>query len=234
MRYWIWIIVILGFLSGSSRAEQPGPAAAPTTISTDYGQLAEGVPVTVPPPSEKALRLYRTGNVWWCVEIAFGLAFVPALLLFSGFSARLRDVARRVGRNWYLTLTCYFLMLALFMYGLSWPLNYFHDFVRPHAYGLSEQSFAKWFGDSLKELALVMMVGAAVLWVPYLLLKKSPRRWWLYTALGMLPFYFFVQLIRPVVIEPLFNQFTPIENKVLEDKDPCSGGTGGHPRQPGL
>ena len=34
----------------------------------------------------------------------------------------------------------------------------------------------------------------------------------------MVPFYFFEQLIQPVVVEPMFNQFTPIKNKVLEAK----------------
>ena len=90
--------------------------------------------------------------------------------------------------------------------------------MRLHAYGLSNQSFGKWFGDSLKELGILIVLGALVLWLPYWLLKKSPRRWWLYAALAMIPFYFFVQLIRPVVVEPMFNQFTPIENKVLEAK----------------
>lgn len=149
--------------------------------------------------------------------MVWGLA-VPALFLFGGFSARLRNLAHRIGRRWYFVIGCYFIMLVLLNYGLSWPLGYYLGFVRLHAYGLSEQSFGKWFGDSLKELGMLIVLGTMVLWLPYWLLKKSPRRWWLYAAVAMIPFYFFVQLIRPVVIEPMFNQFTPIENKVLEGK----------------
>jgi hypothetical protein len=47
----------------------------------------------------------------------------------------------------------------------------------------------------------------AVLWVPYLLLRKSPRRWWLYTGLLMVPFSSSSCLVQPVWIDPLFNRF---------------------------
>jgi STE24 endopeptidase len=222
MRYLICFLASFVFLSHSVRAEatvsHAAPPASVISISTNKPTVAaEDVPVAVPAPSAKAVRLYQTGNIWWCVRTVWGLV-LPALVLFSGFSARLRDAAHRIGRRWFFVIGCYFIMLALLNYGLSWPLNYYLGFVRLHAYGLSEQSFGKWFGDSLKELGILMVLGTLVLWLPYWLLKKSPRRWWLYAALAMVPFYFFVQLLRPVVVEPLFNQFTPIENKVLEAK----------------
>ncbi|HZQ45460.1 MAG TPA: M48 family metallopeptidase [Verrucomicrobiae bacterium] len=223
MRYLVWILISFAFLNHAGWAEVPGSPAPPPAFAVSVSAnraavaVAEDVPVTVPAPDEKTVRLYQTGNVWWCVRMVWGLA-VPALFLFSGLSARLRNLARRIGRRWYFIIGCYFIMLALLNYGLSWPLDYYQGFARPHAYGLSEQSFGKWFGDSLKELGILIVLGTMILWVPYWLLKKSPRRWWLYAALAMVPFYFFVQLIRPVVVEPMFNQFTPVENKVLEAK----------------
>ena len=53
-------------------------------------------PVTVPEASELALRYYRSGNVIWAIEQVLGLA-LPALLLFTGLSARLRTFASIVG-----------------------------------------------------------------------------------------------------------------------------------------
>ena len=37
---------------------------------------------------------------------------------------------------------------------LDFPLAYYAGYVRQHAYGLSNQTFAKWLADSLKELAV--------------------------------------------------------------------------------
>ena len=35
------------------------------------------------------------------------------------------------------------------------------------------------------------------MWVPYLLLRKSPRRWWLYTAIALVPFIVLANLVAP-------------------------------------
>jgi STE24 endopeptidase len=212
-----WLVPVLVLLLCSvlaargSEAPQAAPAA-PVTLPTPVG---EDVPVAVPPPSEKALRHYRTGNVWWCVRTLWEMA-LPAAVLFTGFSARLRDLAMRWGRKWYFALGLYFAVLMLLNYAVSWPLDYWQEFVRPHAYGLSNQTFGKWFGDSLKELTVTVVLGVVFLWVPYLLLRKSPRRWWLYAALGMVPVYFFLQFLRPIAFDPLFNLFTPLQDQTLK------------------
>ncbi|MDB6018370.1 MAG: Zn-dependent protease with chaperone function [Pedosphaera sp.] len=217
MRYLISILVLFVLLHFPALAEAQSPVPAPATqISTPAAQ-AEDTPVPVPPPTEKALRHYETGHLLWWFRTLWELA-LPAVILFTGLSAKLRDFSRRLGRSWFFALGIYFVLLALLMYGANWPLDYYQGFIRPHAYGLSNQTFAKWFGDSLKELAVISVLGVLFLWLPYLLLKKSPRRWWLYAGLATIPIYFFIQLIRPVVFEPLFNKFTPVENKVLETK----------------
>src|SRR5262249_2809468 len=85
-----------------------------------------------------------------------------------------------------------------------------------HAYGLSNQTFGKWLGDSLKTLLLGLAAGCLFLWVPYVLLDKSPHRWWLYTGLLAAPFILLVVFIAPIWVAPLFNDFGPMQDKALE------------------
>lgn len=193
------------------------PSVSSDVASKSAPPVNEDIPVSVAAPSEQAIRHFRTGNAWWCVRILWDIA-LPAAILFSGLSARLRNLAFRLGRKWYFGLCIYLVLFGLITYGVSWPLDYYQGFVRPHAYGLSNQTFGKWFSDSLKELAVAGVLGVLFLWVPYLLLRKSPRRAWLYAGLAMVPIYFFVQLAEPVLIAPLFNQFTPLQDKALETK----------------
>jgi Zn-dependent protease with chaperone function len=54
------------------------------------------------------------------------------------------------------------------------------------------------------------------MWLPYLLLKKSPRRWWLWTALGAIPLIVATIFIQPLVVDPLFNTFGPMHDRALE------------------
>jgi STE24 endopeptidase len=208
------LILTLFFLCHGAPAAENVPVVPPAGLS---GAAAENVPVPVPEPSPRAVERYHSGTVLWCVRMLWGLG-VPALFLFSGFSARLRDFSRRLARHWYWALCLYFVILALLNYGLSWPLNYYQGFVRPHAYGLSNQTFDKWLTDTLKELGIVLVLGSLFLWVPYLLLRKSPGRWWLYAGLAMLPIYFFVILVEPLAVAPLFNHFGPVRDKALEAK----------------
>jgi Zn-dependent protease with chaperone function len=174
-------------------------------------------PVPVPPPSEKALSYYRSGNVLWVVNLIWGI-LIPCLFLFTGFSARIRTWARKLGRKWFFIIGVYFIIFTLINFTLDLPLSYYEEYIRQHAYGLSNQTIAKWLGDSLKSLMVGIIGGVLFLWVPYLLLKKSPRRWWFYTSLLSVPFLFFVLLISPIWIDPLFNQFGPMNNKALESE----------------
>jgi Zn-dependent protease with chaperone function len=138
------------------------------------------------------------------------------VLLFTGLSARIRDLARRVGRRWYFTLVVYGAVVTLLAWAVSLPLAWYEGFVREHAYGLSTQSAGKWFGDSLKGMAIGIVSFALVMWVPYLLLRKSPRRWWLWTGLAAIPLLAATFWLSPLVIDPLFNKFGPMHDRALE------------------
>lgn len=212
MRFWVigCLLAVIGLAVFG--LESVGQESAASTLPS-----AKEVPVPVPEPSEKALAYYRSGNVLWTVNQLWGLV-VPALLLFTGLSARMRSWAQRIGRKWFFVIALYYAFYVLLTYVLAFPLEYYAGFVRQHAFGLSNQSFGKWLGDSLKELAIGIVFGSLLLWVPYLLLAKSPRRWWLYTSLLVLPLMFLVMLAFPVWVAPMFNDFGPMKDKQLESE----------------
>ncbi|MEO6195651.1 MAG: M48 family metallopeptidase [Thermoanaerobaculia bacterium] len=222
-----------------AHAQAPVPDPAPAAAGVTAAE-APSASVPVPEPSEKALRYYRSSNVLWAISTIWGL-LVPLLLLFTGFSARMRDAARRLnflpgkdggpnpdperpmhgaagkgGRNWFLTVVLYGVLFTLVTAVLSLPLDYYSGFVRPHAYGLSDQTAAKWWSDAITGLVIGCVAMALLLWIPYLLLRKSPRRWWLYSGLAALPLLIALLLITPIAIEPLFNKFGPMKDKALE------------------
>ncbi len=198
-------------------AASPQTAVVRGTESVQTHGDRDEAAVPVPQPSEKALRYYRSGNVLWAVDLVWGI-FIPCLFLFTGFSARIRDWARKLGRKWFFVVGIYITVFLLINFVLDLPLSYYEEFVREHAYGMSNQTLSKWLSDSLKSLMVGIIGGFLFLWIPYLLLNKSPRRWWLYISLLSVPFLFFVMLISPIWIDPLFNQFGPMKDKALESR----------------
>ncbi len=205
-------ILLIGLVASLHAGAQDGVPAA----GVKDGVTVTG-PVSVPEPSKLAIQRYKSGNILWVVNQIWGL-LIPLLFLFTGFSARIRDWATRFGRWWFFIIAVYFIIYSLLNYLIDFPLAYYQGFVRDHAYGLSNQSFQKWFQDSLINLGVGTVIGVLFLWIPFLLLKKSPKRWWFYTALLIPPFLFFQMLVTPVFIDPLFNDFGPMEDKALEAK----------------
>jgi Zn-dependent protease with chaperone function len=209
----VLVIAVLTLIALPLLAQEPPPP--PSQPSAAQGDASSPDPVPVPEPSEKAMRYYRSGNVLWVVGTLWAF-LVPAALLFSGFSARLRDWAQRIGRNWFFTIVVYFILFTLVTVVIDLPLAYYTGFVRPHAYGLSNQTMEKWVSDLMKALLISLIFGALTLWLPYLLLRKSPRRWWLYTGILSIPLVVFLLLISPIWIDPLFNKFGPMKDKAME------------------
>jgi STE24 endopeptidase len=191
------------------------PQAAIACPQMQSKPALEEAPVPVPPPDDKALSYYRSGNVLWVVDLLWG-CLVPALFLFTGLSARIRNWAWKLGRKWFFVVGIYFIIYLILNAVIGLPLSYYEEFIRQHAYGLSNQTPAKWLSDALKSLGAAMAGGFFFLWIPYLLLRVSPRRWWLYSALFFLPLLVLVMLITPVWIDPLFNRYEPIKDKALE------------------
>lgn len=194
--------------TASGEASSIAPAPATGDRSTD--------PVPVPEPSEKALRYYRSGMVLWGLGLLWGV-LVPVVWLATGWSARLRGFASRFARGrWYPTVALYFLLFLAISFLVDLPLAYYLDYVRPHAYDLSNQTLGKWLGDAAKGLAVGIVLATLFGWVPFLLLRRSPRRWWLWCAVLSVPFLAFLTVVSPIWVDPLFNQFGPMKDKALE------------------
>jgi len=201
-------------------AGAPGDAAAAQAVSAAQSPalavaVDEQAPVALPPASDKTMAYYRSGNVLWAANNVWSIAIL-VVLLATGFSARMRDWSQRVGRRWFFTLVVYWVLFNIITTVVDLPRAYYEEFVRQHAYGLSNQTLGKWWADTLKSFAVSSIVGALVLWVPYLLLRKSPQRWWLYTGLALIPFILVGSLVAPIWIAPLFNKFEPMHDKALE------------------
>ncbi|HVA54376.1 MAG TPA: M48 family metallopeptidase [Gammaproteobacteria bacterium] len=193
----------------------PAALAAAHTQSKAVPQVL--VPVSVPEPTAKAIRYYQSGNVLWTVTTLWSF-LVPGIILFTGLSARMRTLASRIGKSWYFTLALYFVLFMLVYAAANLPLDYYADFLRPREYGLSAQSFSGWMANEIIGLTVALVAGLAFLWIPYLLLKRARRFWWLYIWVASVTILVLVVFVQPIIIDPLFNHFGPMQDKALESR----------------
>jgi Zn-dependent protease with chaperone function len=210
------LVLVLSIVAVNvARTTAQAPEAPAQRVET---AVDESVPVEVPAPSDRAVQYYESGNWLWVFDQVWSLALL-VVILATGLSARMRDWAQRIGRHkWFFALAIYFILFTLLTSIVDLPRVYYEEFVRQHAYGLSNQTLQKWATDTLITLGLACLIGPLVIWVPYLLLRKSPRRWWLYSTVALMPFIVVANLLAPIWIAPLFNEFGPMQDKALESR----------------
>jgi STE24 endopeptidase len=179
---------------------------------------AADVPVAVPLATKSALAEMRDGNIHWAAAHLLALA-IPLFFLFTGLAARVRQMCERIsGRRWFWTVTL-FACAYLFLAGLIvMPFDFYVDYVLPHTAGHSDQSLANWLTGEGVQLAVRLIVAALLIWVPYRLIARSPRRWWLYCAVALIPFAFLALVALPVWVAPLTTSYKPLSDRPLEMK----------------
>jgi STE24 endopeptidase len=153
----------------------------------------------------------RPADALRLVRMALGLAVTVAFIV--GHAApRLLDALDV--RGWALQL----LVVVAALEGVNLIQGFWfyawRSLVHDRTWGLSTQSAGGFLVDQLKELALGLVV-TGVLVVPLYAVIRATRLWWLFGWLLFSGFTVLLGLLWPVVIAPIFNKFTPLDDERL-------------------
>ena len=84
--------------------------------------------------------------------------------------------------------------------------------------GLSTQNWGSWASDVAKSTAIGALMAAGGAAVAIALIRRSPRRWWIPGSVAIVGFSALLVFASPVVIDPLFNKFTPLPQGKLRSE----------------
>jgi len=146
-------------------------------------------------------RLHFASFLWSCAVL---LAIVALRL-----GPRLRDRAESASRRRFWQAAVFVPLLLITDGVLELPTAaYGHHLAR--FYGQSVQGWGSWLWDQAKGLLVGLAVAIPLVWLFYAILRKSPRRWWLWFWLALLPVIVFLIFVTPLVVDPLFFEFRPL------------------------
>ncbi|HEY2310166.1 MAG TPA: M48 family metalloprotease [Gaiellaceae bacterium] len=95
------------------------------------------------------------------------------------------------------------------------PLAFWRGWRRERQWGFSTQGATGWFADRAKGLAVAVVLAAAA-WAAAVALARGLPGWWALPAGVALPLAVLVlSFVAPVVLEPIFNSFRPLEDEAL-------------------
>jgi STE24 endopeptidase len=172
------------------------------------------VPIPAQGDSPEAKRYNRIRRWLGISDFAVGFVFLVVLLV-TGWSGWLRDVAYRMGlQNYSLSLFLYLFLLLVIskVLGIGFDI---YGFRLERRYKLSTQKFRSWLWDECKGFLVGLLMGTVVVELLYFTVRQWPQNWWLLAwALFMVLFVVLAQL-APVVLFPIFYKFEPLENEDL-------------------
>jgi STE24 endopeptidase len=180
-------------------------------LPKDPEAATEAYMARLTPAAKARSDAYFEGGYWlqlWNLLLGLLIAW---LLLGTGLSAKMRDIAERFSRRKPLQTIAYGVLYLLISWVISLPLTIYQGFFREHQYGLATQTFGPWFGEQLISLLVSLLAGGVFLVALYAVIRRAPNTWWVWGSIVTTLLLAFFVMIAPVYIEPLFNAYKPLE-----------------------
>ncbi|MEI5906477.1 M48 family metallopeptidase [Bacillus spongiae] len=137
------------------------------------------------------------------------------LILIFGVSRAFANWAEKTTKFAFLQKAVYLFWLNILAFVIVYPFQYL-SFYFSTTYNISTQNFSQWMGDELLDFWINYILMLVIVIVLYALMKKFKKRWWLAAWALSVPFTLFIMFVQPVMIDPLYNDFYPLQNKELE------------------
>lgn len=161
-----------------------------------------------PEAHERAIAYTQGGH--WMMLWGFLVGVLAAwLVIRSEVLTRLRArIERDRPRPWLASFAVGAVYLLLtWVLGLPWSL--YANWWREKAYGLNNQTWAEWLGEAAMGAGISTVFVALFLTLLYFLIRRARRTWWIWGAGLTAAFSILGLVLSPILIEPLFNQYTP-------------------------
>src|SRR6201997_3101403 len=207
----------------SAFGKAPHPGHAQTTPGSESQDAQSAAVVARPiekkitaytlPPDlyKKAKALSRTRFRFNIISFLYGLLILWMILHWK-LGPKFRDRAEHTSLNRFIQALVFAPLLVLTIAILQLPADAYQHWVSL-SYGISVERWGAWSLDYAKAQLLLIVGGIFVGWILYVVIRRSPQRWWFYFWLISLPIVVFLTFIEPFVIEPMFFTFAPLSQK---------------------
>lgn len=119
------------------------------------------------------------------------------------------------GLGWAGAAAVWAVVVVLALDLVSFPLDVWSGWIRERAWGFSQQTLGAWLADQAKGAAIGIVLAVAA-WEAIVGLGRLWPSWWVVpAAIGAALVTLFLSFLAPIVLEPLFNKFRPLDDGEL-------------------
>ena len=196
--------------------------------------MASAAAIVAPPADSPDARRYNRIRRWLGVaDFLLGLGLM-VVLLATGWTGTLRDVAYKATFQHYsLAVFLYVLILMLIGKILGLGLDYY-SFRLEHRYQLSNLRLRAWILDEIKSFLVGMVLAGIVVELLYFIMREAPQHWWLIAWAAFLGLFVLLAQLAPVVLFPIFYKFGAAGERRIEGPAGAAGRARRNSRARGL
>lgn len=158
---------------------------------------------------------YTVGKEWmllWALVVAGVVTWaIVKWGLLDKIEARIGEKRRNL-RAFAVSLV-YFLVSAV----LTLPWTIYASWFRETGYGRTSQPISDFLFQLTLSTLITSLIAAVLLMGVYWLIRRTGKRWWLWSGGLVAAALAFVILLSPVLIEPLFNKYEPVPAGEVHD-----------------
>ncbi|MBI2809774.1 MAG: M48 family metallopeptidase [Candidatus Melainabacteria bacterium] len=198
-----------GSIRESIQKEEPVPSSAPVAATLEELHL--------PKTTDSMLRYSRIRYALFFFAFLYSLGIL-FFIMQSQLASRLRDYAIRANRNKAVQIVVFSVLLTLTVALFSLPLSIGSGFYLEHAFKLSDQSLVAFLIEKLKAIGVSSVLNIIALLIFFGTVKRFRVHWPLVLWLISIPVIALGIFAEPIVIDPLFNKFTPMVDGSLKTK----------------
>jgi STE24 endopeptidase len=166
---------------------------------------------------EKSQKYTRVTSRFSLLKNSITTVVTLAFLLLGGFNYV--DVwARSLGYGEIVTGLLFTAALGVLSFLLSLPFSCYSTFVIEKNFGFNRTRIPTYLLDIAKGVLLTTVIGGPLLALVFWFFINSGSLGWVYCWIGVVLFSMVMQFLAPVLIMPLFNTFTPLDEGSLKEQ----------------
>ncbi|MDR0401557.1 MAG: hypothetical protein LBH27_00920, partial [Endomicrobium sp.] len=164
---------------------------------------------------EKSQKYLKTNTKFSIISSMFFVTIQIVFIIFGGFNY-LNTIVVSFKFCEILTGLC-FVGILFFIYEiLKIPFSAYFVFVIEEKFGFNKMNVKIFISDLLKSWIITLIIGSVLFSTILLIFTNFHKYAWLYSFVGVVIFKFFVIFIAPIIIMPIFNKYTPLEDGELK------------------
>jgi len=169
-------------------------------------------------PQETARAIAYTHGSHWLILWSFLVsALVAWIIVRTGLLVAIRSRIERRRRRPVMASFVVALVYSAMSWALTLPWAIYQGWWREKQYGLTSQALGGWLGEAVIGAAISVVATSLLLVAIYALIRRARRFWWAWAAGVTAAFIVVGLVISPLVIEPIFNTYTPAPDGPVRD-----------------